>query len=163
MSDVAGKAVELVASNVLTGHLREHAAKLKDELAAELPVGVRWPAVLGSGVHVGTVTFKQGNTTAGVVDERALLAWVRENRPDEIIEQVRPSYLAAVLDQAKRRGAAVTGDGEVIPGIAVRQGDPYLSVLPTKEPAALAELVDVMRAGQLLALDAVPPTDDEGE
>jgi len=46
----------------------------------------------------GPVTIGQREGKIEVTNEAAFLAWVKENRPDEIVEEVRPSYRKSVLE-----------------------------------------------------------------
>lgn len=153
MTDTRGIAVKLVAAKVLTDRLQAYTADLKEQMAAMLDEGDRKTAALGNGTKCGTVTYTKGRVTARVVDDAALLAWVQANHPDEVVSQVRPSFLTALLDDAKKAGAAVSREtGELVPGVEVWMGTPYLSVKP--DPAAVPALADAIRAGQLLALES---------
>lgn len=46
----------------------------------------------------GPVTIGQREGKIEVTDEAAFLRWVKENRPDEIVEEVRASYRKSVLE-----------------------------------------------------------------
>ena len=58
---------------------------------------------------------------------------------------VRPAFTKAVLDAADRHGAAVTPDGEAIPGIGLAPASPYLSVTFVKGAAPGAGGRDLIR------------------
>jgi len=154
MTDIQGDLVSAVALKVLEDRVSRQRGRVNDDLKTKMDVEDRKAARLASGVKVGTVTYSQGKTTASVMDETVLTEWVRENHPDEIVPIVRGSFRAFLLDQVKEHGGIVTPDGELIevPGVQVRQGSPYLSVRP--DPAALPDLVEVIRANQILALEA---------
>lgn len=94
-----------------------------------------------SGVPLGTVGWKPASTAdPAVLDERALLAWVKRNRPDEVIttESVRESYVRALIANAKsqpERKPIDPGTGAIVPGIGVPEGATggRLTVRPTPE------------------------------
>ena len=76
--------------------------------------------------------------TIVVVDEAAFLAYVKQERPDEIevIEQVRPSFASAFIAKVLERGdPPCDADGRVIPGLAFRAGGQFrsVSVLPSTQ------------------------------
>jgi hypothetical protein len=122
---------------------------VKDQLAAELEPGDRKVARLASGIEVGSVTFTRGRASAGVINPRTLTEWVAANYPDEMEQQIRPTFLTAILEASKKAGVPMTPDGTVVPGIWVGFTEPYLAAKPTNVDA----LVDAIRAGQLLALE----------
>lgn len=106
--------------------------------------GERKAAVVGGQV-IGHVTMAKGRRTARVTNDVALLAYVKAHYPTEVeaLEQVRPSFLKRLLDDAAKKGALVDGDGVVIDGlIDVADGDPY-------PMSKLAEDADIQIAGLL--------------
>lgn len=153
----AGRAV---LARWLGDEVRALTAATREVVEPQLQPGERVRAELPDGTVIGAVTIGKPAESAVVTDERALLAWVRKNRPTELIEQVNPAYLDQLKRQAKANGDfPVTADGEVIPGIEVRTGS--ASYRPTVDAAQvpllrrrLAELV----SGGLLEL---PGTDRE--
>lgn len=151
MSDIPGLATRAVALKLLADRVRDERAKVANELAGELSVGSRWTAEVG-GEAVGAVSYAKGRATAAVTDERAFREWVKATHPDEIVEQVRPSYAQWVCDLAKKNGvAADPKTGEIIPGVALSFTDPYVSIRPDAARAHL--VIDSMRANGLLALE----------
>lgn len=94
-----------------------------------------------SGVPLGTVSWKPASMAdPAVLDEAALLDWCKRNRPDEVVvvEEVRSSYVAALIDNAKRQPELKPidpGTGAIVPGIGVPKGDGggRLTVRPTPE------------------------------
>lgn len=136
--------------------LLERITKAKAENNAQLRKalvpGDRRMAHLADGTIVGTVTLTKAPKSAFVGDEEAFLAWVLENRPDEVVSKVRPSYQAAVLAQAKKAGVAVDPTtGEAIPGITVADGTP--SLRPSYDPDAVPTFMDAIRANATLAIE----------
>ena len=74
------------------------------------------------------------------MDERAFLAWVRENAPHGIVETVDPLVQKSLL----ARGAD-PHTGEVPDGIELVVGGSYLTVKPAEGAKALArQLVNPM-------------------
>ena len=108
----------------------------------------RKSAVLDDGTKIGTISVKEGAESTYVSDPAAFLAWVKANRPDEVVttESVRSSYRAAVIARAKEADGVLFDPetGEQIPGLARSKGDPVVSVLVTDKhlenvAAALAD------------------------
>lgn len=152
MTDIRGLAVQSIALAELGKRVKERADRVKRELAEALDPGDRKTAALDDGTVVGSISYVKGRKSARVSNEAALTAWVAANHPDEIVQQIRPAYRAALLELAKTNGvAADPTTGEIVPGIEFDVTDPYLSAKP--DPAGLPALIDAMRAGQLLALD----------
>lgn len=133
----------------------------KADVMDHLDPGDRKHAVLDNGGDLGTVSVSIGRASAAVHDETAFLKWVRENRPDEIVETVRPSFRAHILKIAADTGAPVVNDdGEYVDGIEVRTGEPYVSVRQTADQRdAVLEAYD---AGHLHALLRGTPLEIEG-
>lgn len=149
--------VEAVALKVLSDRVAARQAEVKQALAAEMVEGDRSSARLADGTAVGSVTYAKGKTTARVVNETQLTKWVAENHPDDIVQTVRPSFLASMLNAAAKAGAPVTEDGELLPGVDVVQSNGYLSVRP--DPEAVPALIDAIRANMELSLGVVGELD----
>jgi len=152
---LAGRAVfaKIVADEVgsLIRQVRQH-------VEPNLEPGEHIVGVLGDGTRIGKAMRTETPKTALVTDEDALVHWILENRPDEIVPSIRPSYLEALRLQVKEHGHAFDPtSGEIIPGIEPGDGTPSYRVVPTQEgrelvKARLSELI----AGGLLAL---PPAE----
>lgn len=94
---------------------------------------------------LGHVSMAKGRKSAKVVNEAAVLAYVKAHYPTEIEveERVRPAFLKSLLDDVAKKGAFVDSDGVVIDGlIDVVAGDPYPIV-------KLADDADLTIAGLL--------------
>jgi hypothetical protein len=92
-----------------------------------------------------------GKVAAHVTDEAAFTAWVEQNYPTEIVTTVRPSAREKFLKDAAAIGEPVNpATGEVIPGVEVREGDPYLVTRPTA--AARALMKETLEGSPLLGL-----------
>lgn len=121
-----------------------------EAIAAELPDGAR----------IGSVKRNKPARYPKVVDEMALLDWVRRNRPDELIEIVRPSFVEALKVSCREHGLPVDKtSGEVIPGIELVEGAAaYRPVVDeAARPMLRAKLAELI-AGGLLEL----PSAEEG-
>lgn len=112
----------------LKARIRELETEVTADLLPTLEDGDTKAARLDDGSLLGKVSRAQGRQTPAVVDEAALLAWVRRTHPTEIAESVRPAYRDQLLASAKRHGQAVDETtGELVPGVELRTGNPYLS------------------------------------
>lgn len=126
----------------LKDRVKDWEAEAKRDLGL-LP-GERKAAVV-DGTVLGHVTMAKGRKTARVVNEAAVLAYVKAHHPTEVevSEQVRPAFLKTLLDDAVKKGAFLDSDGVVIDGlIEVIEGSPY-------PMSKLAEDADLAIAGLL--------------
>lgn len=128
----------------LKDRIKDWEAEAKRDLGL-LP-GERKAAVV-DGTVLGHVTMAKGRKTARVANEAAVLAYVKAHHPTEIeyvaLEQVRPAFLKALLDDAAKKGAFIDSDGVVIDGlIEVVEGSPYpMSKLADDADIAIAGLL----------------------
>jgi hypothetical protein len=131
----------------------------KADVLDQLDAGDRKGAVLPDGGDVGTVSVTKGRKTISVTDEAAFLAWVREHSPHniEVTERVRPAYTKSVTDGGQARYGMVVdpNSGEIIPGLALREGDPYVTVRQSDEQAEV--LAAALEAGVLDVRDVFLP------
>lgn len=149
MKDIAKRAV---AAKLVGDEIKNIEKAAKAELLEQMSgLGVRTLDVDGDdGTKLATVSKAKGRTTA-TVDESALLAWVKANRPDQIREIVAPAYIESLKKLAVEHGAAVDETtGEVIPGIEVDTSDPSITTRPTAEARALIK--DLLKGSSLLEL-----------
>ncbi|KLO25923.1 hypothetical protein ABW16_21410 [Mycolicibacter heraklionensis] len=123
----------------------EQAAKArKDEAKAELAGLEPGDGISAriNGVAVGKATMTAGRQKLTVTDSQALVDWVRRNHPTEIVESVNPAYMKALEATAKSLGAVIDDQGEVVPGVEVTVGEPFVSVRKDKDANGLvAELL----------------------
>jgi len=136
-------AVAVMAGKLITDELKGRAerAELVEILSGD---DVQQAPVRDvDGVELGKVSLCGGTAKAKVVDEAALLRWVKANRSDQIREVVEPAFVRAVLKAAEAEGVAVDeSTGEVIPGIEAVEGDPYVKVTPNATAKdRMAELI----------------------
>lgn len=93
-----------------------------------MDIGDSKAATLEDGALLGKVTKARGRKTPVVLDERQFVEWVSRNYPDEILRDVRPAFRDKILSTAKRYGEAIDPtSGEFVPGVGLREGDPYIS------------------------------------
>jgi len=120
---------DLLVLRALADRVAAALAAAKTDALAAMEVGERLVVKVGD-VPVGTVTVAHGRVAARITDPRVLLAWVKAEHPTEVVprEEIRSSFVAALLKRAKECG-------EVIPGVEVSQGDPYL-LAPVDDVAA---------------------------
>ena len=101
---------------LLADAVKQIANDKRDELIAAMVEN----GSLKQASHAGVATWTPGRPKATVTNERALLAWVREKRPDMLITMVNPAYVEALKKQCDRDGVAFDlQTGEVIPGVGL--------------------------------------------
>jgi hypothetical protein len=133
MSDMKGAARTAMAAQLLSSVITaEHKPVKADLLADMVDAGVERVRVLDDdGLNLGAVTLACGDPRAKVVDDRAFLAWVVDRYPGEVVQQVRDAFTKKLLDGATAAGEPVDAlTGEVVPGVELVAGDPYLMVRP---------------------------------
>jgi hypothetical protein len=109
--------------------LKTHRTSMQDALEGFdiEKLGVRLP----DGTKVASIVGVNPDPTPVVADEDALIEWVSQHAPDEIVTrtvvvtEIRPAYRTALFDEMTKRKApeTVTGDGEIVevPGIKMRE------------------------------------------
>lgn len=130
-------------------------AELEDRLAADESVAGELP----DGTRIGSVKRSKPRKTASVTDEQALLAWVAENRPGELVHSINPAYLNGLKAQVKNHGHAFDPvSGEIIPGIEmVESGPSFLPQIDEDQvPLIRRTLADLITGGLL----ELPAADD---
>lgn len=138
--------------------LKEWVAALEKEVQpsvrAGLEPGEQTTAVMPDGTRIGKVSLTEVPEVVVITDEAALLAWVQEHRPDEIIPTIRESFLTYLKDQVKKHGYAHTPEGEIIPGIELVAGTPRFTPTPNDEGRRLVKafLADLSYRSGVLAL-----------
>lgn len=144
MSEMRDAAARAVVFQVLEYAAKNHKDAAKAELAALEPgdtLSARWDGQL-----LGKATKTSGRSKLVVTDERKLLQWLEEKHPTEIIRSVNPAYLKSLEDRARRLGTAIDIEGEVIPGVELQTGEPYVSVRREKDaPFIVAQLLSAGR------------------
>lgn len=136
----------------LEAEVKDAATSARYILEPQVGEGERIRAELPDGTAVGTVTVGKAGEYATVIDERALLDWVRKNKPTEVVESVNPAYLTRLKDQVKKHGHAFDeATGEIIPGIEMKLGSPSWRPIvdKTQVPLLRSKLADIVGSGLL--------------
>jgi hypothetical protein len=120
-------------------------------------------ATLPDGTIIGQVGRSRPAKSAKVTDEAALLAWVEENRPDEVVvtRTVRSSFVDALKAQAKKHDHAFDVEtGEVIPGIESVEGTSSYSPKPDEgaRDIVMPRLLDLLAEGLMPSLPPSGPS-----
>lgn len=130
--------------------IEQRAKELKDQAKAELATLEVGDTVAGKvdGHTIAKATMTKGREKIVVTDERALLEWVKQHHPTEIVEAVNPAFM--------RTFTAVDGQviwqGHPVDFMAVVDGDPYVTVRRDKDaPFLVAQLFTSGR----LSLDGI--------
>jgi hypothetical protein len=135
--------LKLTALDLYLKSLKPHADRLRAAVAAQMKADhdERKGAVLPDGTKIGAVSYRKGAKSARITDDAAALRWCLKNHPEQIMQSIRPAYLAMLLDAAKVDGAV--GDkgvdphtGEVLDFIEVTEGAPGVTITSTPEGKA---------------------------
>ena len=144
-------------TKAMTAELKAAKAELETGLrAAKAETGTQTIAVDLNGADIGKATLVQNKPAATIVDDTALLAWVREVAPSEIttriVTEVRPAWRKQLLDTLTAAGTAEWADPETgvihdVPGVEMvgRAAHTRLTV-PAEGKEAIAA---AWRSGQL--------------
>lgn len=146
MSDY-NTAARVIAGKVIADEVKQGLDDLRMRLTYQMRIGDR---IVGEheGVRLGAITKCEGRKRAVVIDEGAFLTYVAVNYPDEIVRMVRDAFRDKLLQQMLHDGCD-TKTGAVVPGVEIREGDPYLMVKPTPEGK---EWIKNQIGGQLRAI-----------
>lgn len=113
-------AVRYAVVRELESRLAEAKTALNEHFLELLEPGDAKAARLDDGTKLGKISVTEGRVSLTVANEQEFLQWVKANHPEEIVETVRPAFQRLVLDRAKQ-------DGELPPGVDVKQGNPFVS------------------------------------
>lgn len=161
LKDTATKVAVLdaLAANIAK-ELKTAKSELQDGLrAAKAETGTQQIAVDLNGTDIGKATLVQPKAAAAVVDETALLAWVRTVAPTEIttrlVTEIRPAWLDVLLKQITATGTTEWADPETgvihdVPGIEMRGRTAYTRL--TVPEAGKAAIGEAWRSGALLPM-----------
>lgn len=135
------EANRIAAVKILKDHLTKLDRAERDSLAEYMTPGDAITARLGD-LKLGKVSMREGSLSARIVDADAFLAWVKQERPDEIVvtESVRELHVKQCMERVK--------EGEILPGIEIREGSPTLALTGVASDAYEAILAAI-RTGQL--------------
>lgn len=135
---------------------RADQAALMGEVGAD-GVNVELP----DGTRVAKVALVDGRVSAQVADEDDFTAWVADRYPDQVqtVTTVKAAFRQRLLTDAADRGQPVDAEtGEVIPGIGIRKGAPYVSTSSLQRDV----IVEAWRHRQINPLDYVDVPAIEG-
>lgn len=130
--------------------IEQRAKELKDQAKQELLALEPGDAVAGrwEGQAIAKATMTRGKSRLVVTDEQKLIEWLQYHHPDEIVFSANTAYLKSLETRAKQVGAVIDSEGEVVPGVELQDGTPYVSVRREKEaPFIVAQLMASGRLG----------------
>lgn len=147
----------------LAAHAKAEGAKLRDQLTADARAEYEEQGTAPTWriPDVATVAASVTHESVSVADEEAFTAWVKSRYSTEVemVAKIRAAWLALFLSNAKISGdyAVDPFSGEVVPGLAVREGGRFsgISVRATSEAKAVFAAV-AEQSLKKLALDAGP-------
>jgi hypothetical protein len=146
---IAGRAV---VARWLSEEVRTLVTGVRNVLEPQMEPGERVTAQLPDGTVIGAVTIGKAAESASVTDQRALLAWVKEHAPTEIVESVNPAYVDALKKRCKATGLAYDDvTGGIIPGIELVTGSSSYrpAVDPTQVPLLRRRIGELLSNGLL--------------
>lgn len=99
--------------------------------------------VILDGTEVGTVTKTMGARSWTVTDNAAHLAWIDKHHPTEVeVEvRVRPQFTKSYVVVGEH---VLDPDGLIVEGVAVRHGEPFVTVRDAKSDTARDLLWDAI-------------------
>lgn len=163
MADMQQAARTTMAAKLITDVVAtEHKPAKADLLALMVDAGVERVRVADdTGANLGAVSLARGGAKARVTDPVAFAAWVAARYPDELMQVVRPAFMGKVLDAATAASAPVdVATGEVVPGVDIVAGEPYVTVRPTAD--AKERMRETLLSSGLLQLPATAQVPDGG-
>lgn len=136
--------------------VEQRAKALKDEAKADLKQLEVGDTVAGKwhGQVVAKATMSKGRAKLVVTDEQALLDWVTDLHPTEVLCQVNPAFLKQLETRAKELGHPVDSNGELVPGVELVEGEPSVSV--RRADGAEMVIAELFRTGKV-GLDGIQP------
>lgn len=165
MTDLHDAALRAGVFHVIAKEAAAAKDAAKAEIAAALPKGDAVAGRVGDEI-LCKASWSKGTTSTVVVDQDALLAWVKEHHPTEIVEErvvVTETVNQAYLKSLKVAGTnVIDSDGLVVPGVQVVTGKQSLSVRTEKN--ALDMVLALMAEGRV-SLDSIkelPAADGDG-
>lgn len=102
------------------------------------------------GTPLGPVSMANGRKSVKIVDEDAFTRWVETEHRSEMYLAVRPAFVKMLTETGQQMddGSVVfTQTGEIVPGLAVTHGEPYLTFRGSEE--GTAAIVDALGSGDL--------------
>lgn len=143
-------AFQLSAITVIADAAKEAKDRLRREFAKALEeVGADAAKAVLEGEEIAKVSLIHPRTTASVVNEKAMVDWVKSNWEFEIVESVRESFRKHLLESIENvNGKAIyPRTGEVLDFISFQSRDPYISTRFTEDGRDL--LAEAFRSGSV--------------
>lgn len=152
---------DLVRRAVVAKLVADEARGMTDKvvtLAALTAAGARTVDAIGpDGTVYGTVSRCSGRKEARVTDRDAFWMWVLERHPEWIVRLIDPDREKQLLSLMTKLGSTVEpGTGEVVPGVTIETGSPYISVRSSEDGRDLMRQVLDPQRGDLFALPERP-------
>lgn len=155
----------------LERYVKEWQGEFKPEILDALAsAGIeRMRASLPDGEPVAHVTYVAPSSSKMVTDEKAYIEWARETLPGFVVHtprqvvEARDEVMPQALDllAVDEAGNVVhEPTGELVPGVAVRPRDPYVTTRFTDEGERL--ILDALRRGRMDELLMLPDVGTEG-
>ena len=132
--------------------IKDHKSELTKELGPGDSSSARFD-LDGQELPLGKITRTEPRPAWKIKDAEALIAWAKTNRPElvDYVAVLDDEKSKALLKHITRENAAVTEEGEVIPGIEWdNDGGSYLRYYPAKDMADKLSLLS--REGLLQGL-----------
>lgn len=132
--------------------IADHKAELMKELGPGDSTSARFD-LDGQEIPLGKITRTEPRPAWKIRDGEALLSWAKVNRPDlvDYVAVLDEDKSKALLKEITHKNAAVTDEGEVIPGVEWdNSGGSYVRYTPAKDMADKLSLLS--RAGLLQGL-----------
>lgn len=164
LRSLAGRAL---VAKVLSDLIGREVKEVRKALEPALLPGDKTKAVLPDGTVVGEVLYTEQPVSVVVTDEKALMEYVRRNRPDEVLtrEYIRESYLNHLKEMAREQlvedthgGYVIDAQGEEVPGLDLDYGSPRYTPKPSTAGRRAIERVLGRLLGAELAARLELPT-----
>jgi hypothetical protein len=165
MANLRDLAIELATTNLVADLVAEHKDVLREQMAhAFNELGSDSVKVSVDDEKIGKVSLVEPKAKTFVSDETALLRWVCDERPDEVLMQIRESFKKYLLDNVEvlDDGTCVLATtGEIVPGISARKSSAYVSTRFEKD--GREKLIAAIKSGKVVFdLPAVSTKQIEG-
>ncbi|OIN80193.1 hypothetical protein [Mycobacterium malmoense] len=108
---------------------------------------------IANGETIGRANWVDGKSVLAVVDTGKFVDYIASHHPGELIVTVNSAFQHALLAKLKVvDGIVIDANGEPVPGVAVRESAPYVSVRKSDEARAV---VEQLLSGGRLGIDGI--------
>lgn len=155
-----------VAAEAVVWGLIESVAKDRKDTAREWLAQHMGPEALAAkaianGNDIGKASWVEGKPKPVVTNPVLFTEFVCEHYPDELVRMVNPAFQKALLAKATLvDGVLIDGNGVPIPGVQVRQPEPYVSV---RKSDSAREVVEQLLNGGRLSLNGITQPELEAD